>query len=106
MRSWQGRRRKRSRKQLRVKTLKRGKAVGIDKFMNEIFMYGGEKMVDSLWKLCALVFKYEKYPLDWARGLIFPLFKGGHAEFRQNPLRYRGITLLSVVGKIYTSVLN
>jgi hypothetical protein len=52
------------------------------------------------------VFRCEKYPLDWARGLIFPLFKGGSADDRYNPLKYRGITLLSVVGKIYASVLN
>ena len=45
--------------------------------MNEIFMYGGEKVIDALWKLCAEVFRCEKYPSDWAKGLIFPLFKGG-----------------------------
>lgn len=89
-----------------VKRIKRGKAVGIDGYMNEIFMYGGERIVDATWHLCKEVFESESYPLDWARGLIFPIFKGGPEEAKRNPLKYRGITLLSVLGKIYVSVLT
>lgn len=89
-----------------IKRMCRGKAVGIDDYMNEIFMYGGEKVVEATWRLCHKVFQDEKYPKDWARGLIFPLFKGGPEEWRHNPLKYRGITLLSVLGKVYVSVLN
>jgi hypothetical protein len=92
--------------QAAIKNLKRGKATGIDKYMNEIFMYGGEKVVEATWRLCAEVFRTEKYPRDWARGLIFPIFKGGPKELTYNPLKYRGITLLSVLGKIYTAVLT
>jgi len=80
-----------------INKMRRGKAVGIDDYMNEIFMYGGEKVVEATWKLCHKVFQDEKYPKDWARGLIFPLFKGGAEEWRHNPLKYRGITL-SVLG--------
>ena len=86
--------------------MKRGKAVGVDNYMNEIFMYGGQKIAESTWLLCNEVFHQEKYPMNWARGLIFPLFKGGPNEDRYNPLKYRGITLLSVIGKLYTAVLN
>jgi len=86
--------------------LKRGKAVGIDNYMNEIFMYGGEKVVEATWRLCETVFQSETYPKDWARGLIFPIFKGGPEEWTRNPLKYRGITLLSVLGKVYVSVLT
>jgi hypothetical protein len=89
-----------------IKKLQRGKAVGIDKYMNEIFMYGGNNVIEATWRLCSEVFRCEKYPADWARGLIFPIFKGGPSEYKANPLKYRGITLLSVVGKIYASVLN
>lgn len=89
-----------------IKRLRRGKAVGIDQYMNEIFMYGGERIVEATWKLCAEVFTSETYPKDWARGLIFPIFKGGDEEAKRNPLKYRGITLLSVLGKIYVSVLT
>ena len=37
--------------------------------------------------------------------MIFPIFKGGPPAFTHDPLKYRGITLLSVVGKLYTTVL-
>ena len=42
----------------------------------------------------------------WSQGLIFPLFKGGPDEFKLDPNKYRGITLLSIIGKTYTSILN
>ena len=35
--------------------------------------------------------------------MIVPIFKDGD---KQNVDNYRGITLLSVVGKLYTSILN
>ena len=44
-----------------IKNLKRGKATGIDKYMNEIFMYGGEKVIEATWRLCVEVFRTEKY---------------------------------------------
>jgi len=42
-------------------------------------------------------------PKDWALGLIFPIFKEGDLRVPDN---YRGITLLSVVGKLYSMILN
>ena len=57
----------------------------------------------ALWKLCREVFQLEMIPKDWARGLIFPIFKEGDPKVPDN---YRGITLLSVVGKLYSMVLN
>ena len=42
-------------------------------------------------------------PADWTRGLVVPLYKDGDKHEVDN---YRGITLLSVVGKLYTVVLN
>jgi len=74
--------------------------------MNEIFMYGGERIEQATWLLCREVFHREVFPKSWARGLIFPIFKGGTNEERYDPKKYRGITLLSVLGKIYASVLN
>ena len=49
------------------------------------------------------MWKEERVPIDWARGIIVPIFKEGEKENVDN---YRGITLLSVVGKLYTSILN
>jgi len=69
-------------------------------------MYGGDKIVEATWILCKEIFDKEKYPVNWARGLIFLIFKGGPNEDKYNPLKYRGITLLSVLGKLYTFILN
>ena len=86
--------------------LKRGKAVGIDGLFNEIFMEGEDQVAQRLWLLFQFIFQSEEFPEDWARGLIFPLFKGGPEEFKLDPSKYRGITLLSIVGKTYTIILN
>ena len=91
---------------LAIRDLKRGKAVGIDGIMNEVFKYSGELVATYLWKLFDFIFTNEDFPLDWSRGLIVPLFKGGSMEHRYDPGKYRGITLLSIVGKTYTAVLN
>ena len=53
--------------------------------------------------LCYEAFEAEKIPVGWAEGLICPLFKGGDRRCTRN---YRGITLLSVVGKLFTAILN
>ena len=90
-----------------IKLLRRGKAVGIDGMFNEAFKYGGEKLIEATLKLFQEIWeKDERFPTQWSRGLIFPLFKGGPKEFTYDPLKYRGITLLSVVGKLYTTILN
>ena len=42
-------------------------------------------------------------PNEWMKGIIFPIYKDGD---RRIPLNYRGITILCVVSKVYTSILN
>ncbi|KAK3562947.1 hypothetical protein QTP86_011691, partial [Hemibagrus guttatus] len=42
-------------------------------------------------------------PLDWATGVVIPLFKKGDRRLCSN---YRGITLLSLPGKVYSRVLE
>jgi hypothetical protein len=86
-----------------IANLKQGKAAGVDSLVNEIFKFGGEGICQATARLCWELFELERIPKDWARGLIFPLYKDGDIRVPEN---YRGITLLSVVGKIYTSVLN
>ena len=42
-------------------------------------------------------------PLDWQTGVVVPLFKKGDRRVCSN---YRGITLLSLPGKVYSGVLE
>ena len=44
-----------------------------------------------------------RYPTLWSHGLIIPIFK---KDDPSNPESYRGITLLSAMGKIFTSIMN
>ena len=58
-------------------------------------------MVKMLGKLYAHIRKEECMPMKWREGLIVSLFKKGDKE---DPCNYRGITLLSVVGKLYCKI--
>lgn len=80
-----------------------GKSPGIDGIVPEILRKGGEEMFRCVFELCSFVWEKEEIPKDWTRGIIFPILKDGDKRDTEN---YRGITLLSVVGKIYTHVLN
>jgi len=60
-------------------------------------------MIVSLWRLFEVIFDTGKVPGEWARGLVVPVPKGGDRERVEN---YRGITLLSVVGKVFAQILH
>ncbi|TWW78262.1 hypothetical protein D4764_11G0003830 [Takifugu flavidus] len=52
---------------------------------------------------CNIVWTSGVVPLDWQNGLVVPLFKKGDRRVCSN---YRGITLLSLPGKVYSGVLE
>jgi sorting nexin-29 len=49
------------------------------------------------------VFDRHQVPSDWRNGLIVPLHKEGDRDRATN---YRGITLLSIIGKIFAGILE
>ena len=85
-----------------VKDLKAGKAAGSDGVVNELIKFGGGKVVSLVWNLLRNCFDEERVPEQWLEGIIFPLYKQGD---KRDPYNYRGISLLSVVSKIYEMVL-
>ena len=66
-------------------------------------LHNGSGMVCLLEQLFSVVWREELVPRQWREGLIVNLFKKGDKE---DPGNYRGITLLSVVGKVFCKVLN
>ena len=60
-------------------------------------------MVDLLEQLFSVIWQEEIVPRQWRDGLIVNIFKKGD---REDPGNYRGITLLSVVGKVFCKILN
>ena len=53
-------------------------------------------------KLLEVVWREELVPPKWREGLIVNLFK----KVREDPGNFRGITLLSVVGKVFCKIVN
>ena len=86
-----------------VRKLKNNKTGGRDGLVGELLKYGGSGMIDLLQQLFAVAWREEFVPPQWREGLIVNLFKKGDKE---DPGNYRGITLLSVVGKMFCKVLN
>ena len=60
-------------------------------------------MVSYLHVLFNKLFDLEYFPESWSEGFIVPLHKKGSKDDVNN---YRGITLLSTLGKLFTSILN
>ncbi|KAK3521856.1 hypothetical protein QTP70_018587 [Hemibagrus guttatus] len=56
-----------------------------------------------LTRLCNIAWRSGTVPLDCATRVVVPLFKKGDRRVRSN---YRGITLLSLPGKVYSRVLE
>jgi hypothetical protein len=86
-----------------IRRLKQGKAAGNDEVVAEVLKKGGDQVEYSMYLLCSKVWNEEKLPTDWTRGMIFPIYKDGDEKDTSN---YRGITLLSIVGKVYAQVIN
>jgi hypothetical protein len=86
-----------------IKKLKTNKAGTDDGMINEFFKHGGGAMLHLLVCLFNAVFKTEKVPAQWRQGTIVNLFKTGDPT---DPGNYRGITLLSCLGKLFSKVLN
>ena len=86
-----------------IKELKPGKSAGEDLLLNEFYIHGKEFLLPYLHKLFNYVFDQGIFPDTWSEGILVPLFKSGS---RKVPGNYRGITLLSTLGKLFTRILN
>ena len=85
------------------KSLKNRKAAGLDGVSGELMKNGGYWMKVSLCYLFNAALDQRCVPSDWRKGLIVPIFKEGDKEVASN---YRGITLLSIVGKLFVTIIE
>ena len=86
-----------------VNNLKNGKAAGVDDIRAEMIKNSGEMGIWWLYDIIDLAWETGKVPDDWTKGVIVPIYKKGDKKVCGN---YRGISLLSVPGKIYAGVLE
>ena len=83
--------------------LKNGKAAGNDEITEEMIKGRGDRVVDWIWRLCNMAFESSVVLEDWKSAVTVSLHKGkGETTGCKN---YRGISFLSVVGKIYAGIL-
>ena len=86
-----------------INNLKLDKSGGDDMLVNEIFIYGKDIIVPLLSRIFNCILVSGNFPSSWSKGIIVPIFKSGDINSVTN---YRGITLLSVFGKLFTSIIN
>ena len=84
--------------------LKVGKSPGIDGITAEVYQHGGEAVLDKLQDLFTNCCEKGTLPQDLRDAVIVSLYKnkGGKSDCSN----YRGITLLSIAGKILARVLR
>ncbi|KAL3987397.1 N-acetylgalactosamine 4-sulfate 6-O-sulfotransferase [Sarotherodon galilaeus] len=86
-----------------VKQLLGGRAPGVDEVRPEFLKALDVVGLSWLTRLCNVVWRSGAVPLDWQTGVVVPIFKKGDRRVCSN---YRGITLLSLPGKVYARVLE
>ena len=60
-----------------IKTLKNKKAAGLDHIKNEMLKHSSSFTISCIVKLFNLILSNGYYPLEWRKGYIRPIFKGG-----------------------------
>ena len=79
--------------------MKGGKAPGMDGVKTEMLKEGGVTVLEWLARLLIICFMLSTVPVDWVIACTVPLYKGkGDVHECSN---FGGISLLSVVGKVY-----
>ena len=86
-----------------IRKLRTGRAPGPDGITAELLISSSDIVVPYLWQLFSLVWQSGVTPKSWRVGNIIPLYKGKGSK--QSCSNYRPITLLSVIGKLFASIL-
>ena len=85
-----------------ISNTKLGKSPGSDGVLPEVIVYGGRCLRAFLLILFNIIWASEMIPQVWKDAIITILFKKGDRSECGN---YRGISLLSVVGKIFADII-
>ena len=86
-----------------VKALNMSKSPGLDGLPPGIFKHSIDIILPIVKRFFNRLFDLGEFPEDWAFSFIVPVHKKGDKNRAEN---YRGISLLDIFGKIYTSIIN
>ena len=87
-----------------IKSLKKGKTVGVDNIPAELVQAGGEAMVDVLLTTCNKIWRDGEWPTSWTQSLIITILKKGNLLV-QHSQNYRTINLISHTSKVMLKVI-
>ena len=86
-----------------IKAMKSSKAPGWDGLPPVIFKSFNNQLVSFTTALFNKILEQGTFPDVWSTGIIKPIYKKGDARI---PSNYRGITLLPVLGKMFTAIIR
>ena len=87
-----------------IKKLKNNKSCGIDNIVNEFIKYSPSEYKQLLVKLFNIILKTGIMPSSWGMSFISPIYKNKGPK--NDPNNYRGISIISCLGKLFTSTIN
>ena len=90
--------------QMAIKGLKRGKSAGVDGICSEMLFSISGLIQAILATLFTKILQLGEYPCQWTKSIIVPLYK--NKGNRGSPGSYRGISLLPLLGKVFTRICN
>ena len=76
---------------------------GDDGISAEVIKAAGEKGVDIIHKRCKQIWNSDVIPKDWGKVVIVPIFK---KKDKMDLANYRGISLLSLAGKVFCTIIQ
>ena len=86
-----------------IRNLNNGKSSGTDRILPEMLKKGGQPVVNYLLQLYNVIYNSRRFPLEWSKSIVVPIHKKGRKDIPDN---YRGISLINIMCKGYTSILN
>ena len=86
-----------------INELKNNKAAGVDNIINEYLIHAPTHVKKFILVLFNNIMDLQFYPSFWSYGVITPVKKKGDGNDVNN---YRGISLLSCLGKLFTRILS
>jgi hypothetical protein len=78
-------------------------SAGSDNIPAELIKQGGKELKTRIHKLLTKIWDEETLPTDWTEGIMCPMYKKGNRMICSN---YRPISLLNVVYKIFSILIN
>ena len=87
-----------------ISHLKNNKTPGLDLLRNEFLKNAPKELVNFICRLFNFILNTSLIPDVWCQGLIMPLYKNKGDS--KDPDNYRGITLLSCLGKLFTACIS